>query len=193
MLLNPLCKTNNIGYNKAFICLSHRHSLKLSLYNKWKAPSLHWQPAAGVNLPGEQRAALLNCKCLLAYLVNMNLSLFFTWIFCDSIDRFFPKIIGLNYMNIITCFDSCSSHSLYSVKNFLARTTLAMKPQLANLTRIMIWRSGTIIATERKLIFKFSGSSCRPAYPGFWRGKTGVEVECTLHKQKYQWRSGPTW
>lgn len=43
-----------------------------------KAPSSHQQPAAGGKLPGQQKAALQNCNCLLAYLVNMNLSLFLT-------------------------------------------------------------------------------------------------------------------
>lgn len=63
----------------------------------------------------------------------------------------------------LTCLDSCSSHSLYSVKNLRASSTLSMKPQLANFTLMMIWRSGTIMATQRKLIFRFSGSSWRPA------------------------------
>lgn len=45
--------------------------------------------------------------------------------------------------------------------------TLSLKPQLASLTRIIICRSGTIMATERNIIFRFSGSSWRPAYPGF--------------------------
>ncbi len=68
---------------------------------------------------------------------------------------------------IVTCLESCSSHSLYRVKNFLASSILSIKPQLASFTLIMICLSGTIIATERKLIFRFSGSSCLPAYPGF--------------------------
>ena len=37
-----------------------------------------------------------------------------------------------------TCLLSCSSQSLYSVKNFWARITFSIKPQLASLTRIMI-------------------------------------------------------
>ena len=32
---------------------------------------------------------------------------------------------------------------------------------------MMIWRLGTIMLTPRKRAFRFSGSSWRPAYPGF--------------------------
>ena len=35
------------------------------------------------------------------------------------------------------------------------------------LTLMMISRSGTIIVTPRNNAFRFSGSSCLPAYPGF--------------------------
>lgn len=41
------------------------------------------------------------------------------------------------------------------------------------------------MATERKLIFKFSGSSCRPAYPGFWREEEVLMVT-TVQKPKNQ-------
>lgn len=67
------------------------------------------------------------------------------------------------FFKLLTCLESCSSHSLYKVKNFLARVTLSIKPQLASFTRMMICRSGTIIATVRNWIFRFSGSSCLPA------------------------------
>lgn len=40
-------------------------------------------------------------------------------------------------------------------------------PQLASFTLMIIWRSGTIIATVLNWIFKFSGNSFLPAYPGF--------------------------
>lgn len=39
---------------------------------------------------------------------------------------------------VFTCFVSCSSHSLYNVKNFLARVMFSRKPQLASFTRMMI-------------------------------------------------------
>ena len=73
----------------------------------------------------------------------------------------------IHQFKISTCLDSCSSQSLYRVKNFLAKVTLSIKPQLASFTRMMICLSGTIIATVRNWILRFSGSSWRPAYPGF--------------------------
>lgn len=65
-------------------------------------------------------------------------------------------------MEKITCLVSCSSQSLYSVKNLRARVMFSRKPQDASLTLMIIWRSGTIIATFRNWIFRFSGSSWRP-------------------------------
>lgn len=68
---------------------------------------------------------------------------------------------GLLYS--FTCLESCSSQSLYRVKNLRASSMLSLNPQLASFTLMMIWRSGTVMATERNLSFRFSGSSWRPA------------------------------
>ena len=65
--------------------------------------------------------------------------------------------------DVITCLESCSSHSLYRVKNFRLSTWLSRKPALASLTLMMMARSGTIMATVLNWIFRFSGSSWRPA------------------------------
>ena len=74
-------------------------------------------------------------------------------------------------IKVVTCLESCSSQSLYKTKNFWARITFSWKPQLASFTLIMICLSGTIMATVLNCTFKFSGSSWRPAYPGFYRHK----------------------
>lgn len=96
-----------------------------------------------------------------------------SWIYLKhgGIEQVFVPCIGVTRWNLakyrLTCLVNCSSHSLQSVKNFCARMTFLMKPEEASLTRMMICRSGTIMATVRNMIFKFSGNSCRPAYPGF--------------------------
>ena len=51
-------------------------------------------------------------------------------------------------------------------------------------TFIMIWRLGTIMVTPRKSAFRFSGSSCRPAYlpkqaPGTTVGAAGFVIPST--------------
>lgn len=87
----------------------------------------------------------------------------FTWISCNNINiltcldncsshslQVIKKKCTWTYsnnINILTCFDNCSSHSLYRVKNFWARTILSMKPQEASLTRIMILGKVTIKTT----------------------------------------------
>lgn len=60
-----------------------------------------------------------------------------------------------------------SLHRVYRVMNFLAKSLASINPSATNIISHIKAKSGTTIAQGLNSAFKFSGSSVRPAYPGF--------------------------
>ena len=65
--------------------------------------------------------------------------------------------------------------SWYSFVSLGAKTDPVVNPFASNSTSVIIAVSGMTMAIGRKSIFKFSGSSKRPAYPGFMVTKAAQE------------------
>ena len=101
---------------------------------------------------------MLTCPTVSTQLLNVHICAI-NFLIGNAVFVGLPDMLMIN----LTCLVSCSSQSLYKVKNFLDSGTLVWKPQAASFTLIIICLSGTIIATVLKLIFRFSGNSCRPA------------------------------
>ena len=58
---------------------------------------------------------------------------------------------------------------------------------------MMIWRSGTIIVTPRKSDFRFSGSSWRPAYPGFIVMNMPTSLSSLMTWPSLNWKVARSW
>ena len=68
---------------------------------------------------------------------------------------------------IVRMHDECNTFQRFDRRPGQIDAYTTQNNRFKRPTFIMIWKSGTIIATPRNNAFKFSGSSWRPAYPGF--------------------------